>query len=107
MELTESEKKGLRRFSLLLESLSDDPWELNLWFDDASLSDSLHHNKYFSSNSASGNIEIDFFMEALLDNFLREIENNNMIYDYCSEFAVNVVQFSLFDVTYFFFPIIC
>ena len=85
MELTESEKKGLRRFSLLLESLSDDPWELNLWFDDASLSDSLHHNKYFSSNSASGNIEIDFFMEALLDNFLREIENNNMIEDYCSE----------------------
>ena len=55
MELTESEKKGLRRFSLLLESLSDDPWELNLWFDDASLSDSLHHNKYFSSKTVLNN----------------------------------------------------
>ena len=83
MELTESEKKGLRRFSLLLESLSDKPWQLSLWFDDATLSESLHHNKFFLSREASGQIEIDLFMEALLDNFLREIEKNDMINHYC------------------------
>lgn len=85
MELTESEKKGLRRFSLLLESLSDEPWQLSLWFDDGSLSESLHHNKYFYSKNASGNVEIDLFMEALLDNLLREIEQNEMLYNYWSE----------------------
>lgn len=83
MELTESEKKGLRRFSLLLESLSDKPWQLSLWFDDGLLSDTLHHNKYFLSSSTSEQIEIDLFMEALLDNFLREIEKEDLINHYC------------------------
>ena len=82
MELSKSEKKGLRRFSSLLESLSDKPWQLSLWFDDGLLSDTLHHNKYFLSKGA-GDIEIDLFMEALLGNFLREIEKNDMINHYC------------------------
>lgn len=82
MELSKSEKKGLRRFSLLLETLSNKPWQLSLWFDDGLLSDTLHHNKYFLSKGA-GDIEIDLFMEALLGNFLREIEKNDMINHYC------------------------
>lgn len=83
MELTESEKKGLRRFSLLLESLSDKPWQLSLWFDDGTLYDSIHHNKYFFSRGANGQIEIDLFMEALIDNFLREIEKEDLLNHYC------------------------
>lgn len=84
MELTESEKKGLRRFSLLLESLSDTPWQLRIWFDDGG-AESLHYNKYFHNYHASDKIEIDFFMEAFLGNFLRKIEDNEMIFDECDE----------------------
>ena len=83
MELTESEKKGLKRFSLLLESLSDTPWQLRIWFSDNDI-ESLHHNKFFYNYHASDKIEIDFFMEAFLGNFLRKIENNEMMYDYWS-----------------------
>jgi hypothetical protein len=84
MELTESEKKGLRRFSLLLESLSDTPWQLRIWFSDNDI-ESLHHNKFFHNYHASGNVEIDLFMEAFLDNFLRKIKNDEMIFDECDE----------------------
>lgn len=84
MELTESEKKGLRRFSLLLESLSDTPWQLRIWFSDNDI-ESLHHNKFFHNYRASGNVEIDLFMEAFLDNFLRKIKNDEMIFDECDE----------------------
>ena len=84
MELTESEKKGLRRFSLLLESYSDTHWSLRIWFSDNDI-ESLQHNKYFHNPNASGNVEIDLFMEAFLDNFLRRIKNDEMIFDECDE----------------------
>ena len=84
MELTESEKKGLRRFSLLLESYSDTHWSLRIWFNDNDI-ESLQHNKYFYNPNASGNVEIDLFMEAFLDNFLRRIKNDEMIFDECDE----------------------
>lgn len=80
MELTESEKKGLKRFSLLLESLSDAPWELRIWFDDGG-AEPLQYNRHFHNFHASDKIEIDLFMEAFLDNNLRRIENDDIIYD--------------------------